>query len=120
MLIILIKRYHLGTEKVMYTQDGKYKKVLQYLMQSQENKLFAYIIHLCQHDQYKLTKENWMKAHKYWSIGALITMICTFLTGHMNKMIHAGFGLITLICMIMSVYSGHKMTSRKNQIKSAT
>ena len=31
-----------------------------------------------------------MKAHKYWSIGALITMICTFLTGHMNKMIHAG------------------------------
>lgn len=22
-----------------------------------------------------------MKAHKYWSIGALITMICTFLTG---------------------------------------
>lgn len=55
-----------------------------------------------------------MKAHKYWSIGALITMICTFLTGHMNKMIHAGFGLIALIFMIMSVYSGHKMTSRKN------
>ena len=55
-----------------------------------------------------------MKAHKYWSIGALITMICTFLTGYMNKIIHAGFGLITLICMIMSDYSGHKMTSRKN------
>ena len=56
-----------------------------------------------------------MKAHKYWSIGALITMICTFLTGHMNKMIHTGLGLIALICMIMSVYSGHKMISRKNQ-----
>ena len=57
-----------------------------------------------------------MKAHKYWSIGALITMICTFLTGHMNKMVHAGFGLIALLCMIMSIYSGHKMTLRKNQI----
>lgn len=32
-----------------------------------------------------------MKAHKYWSIGALITMICTFLTGHMNKMVHNKF-----------------------------
>lgn len=55
-----------------------------------------------------------MKAHKYWSIGAVFTMICTFLTGHMNKMIHAGFNLIALICMIMSVYSGHKMIPRKN------
>ncbi len=56
-----------------------------------------------------------MKAHKYWSIGALITMICTFLTGYIeNHMIHASFGMIVLICMIMSVYSGHKMTSRKN------
>lgn len=55
-----------------------------------------------------------MKAHKYWSIGALITMICTFLTGYMNKMLHACFGLIAFICMIMSVYFGHKMTSRKN------
>ena len=54
-----------------------------------------------------------MKAHKYWSIGALITMICTFLTGHMNKIVHAVFGVIALICMIMSVYLGHKMTSRK-------
>lgn len=56
-----------------------------------------------------------MKAHKYCSIGALITMICTFLTGYIeNHMIHASFGMIVLICMIMSVYSGHKMTSRKN------
>ena len=56
-----------------------------------------------------------MKAHKNWSIGALFTMICTFLTGHVeNPMIHASFGLIALICMIMSIYSGHKMTSRKN------
>lgn len=55
-----------------------------------------------------------MKAHKYWSIGALITMICTFLTGYMNKIVHAVLGVIALICMIMSVYSGHKMTSRKN------
>ncbi|MFR4506140.1 DUF6219 family protein [Catenibacterium sp.] len=53
------------------------------------------------------------KSHKYWSIGALLSMICTFLTGHVkNHMIHAIFGVIALICMIMSIYSGHKMTSR--------
>ncbi len=34
-----------------------------------------------------------MKAHKYWSIGAIVTMVGT------------------LICMIMAVYSGHKMIS---------
>lgn len=54
-----------------------------------------------------------MKSHKYWSIGALLSMICTFLTGHVkNHMIHAIFGVIALICMIMSIYSEHKMTSR--------
>ena len=62
-----------------------------------------------------------MKAHKYWSIGALFTMICTFLTGHVrNPMIHASFGLIALICMIMSIYSGHKMTTRKKQMRVST
>ena len=56
-----------------------------------------------------------MKADKYWSIGALITMICTFLTGHMNKIVHAVFGVIALICMIVSFYLGHRITSRKRR-----
>ncbi len=52
-----------------------------------------------------------MKAHKYWSIGALITMIGTFYTGYKgsksgHKYLHAA-----LLCMIMSMYTGHKMIS---------
>ena len=53
-----------------------------------------------------------MKAHKYWSIGALITMIGTFYTGYKgSKSGHKYFACSTLICMIMAVYSGHKMIS---------
>ena len=53
-----------------------------------------------------------MKAHKYWSIGALITMIGTFYTGYKgSKSGHRYFACSTLICMIMAVYSGHKMIS---------
>ena len=53
-----------------------------------------------------------MKAHKYWSIGALITMICTFWTGHKGtKSGHKYFALGSLICMVMAMYTGHKMIS---------
>ena len=53
-----------------------------------------------------------MKAHKYWSIGALITMIGTFYTGYKgSKSGHRYFAYSTLICMIMSMYTGHKMIS---------
>ena len=53
-----------------------------------------------------------MKAHKYWSIGALITMIGTFYTGYKgSKSGHKYFACSTLICMIMSMYTGHKMIS---------
>ena len=53
-----------------------------------------------------------MKAHKYWSIGALITMIGTFYTGYKgSKSGHRYFACSTLICMIMSMYTGHKMIS---------
>ena len=46
-----------------------------------------------------------MKAHKYWSIGALITMIGTFYTGYKgSKLGHRYFACSTLICMIMSMY----------------
>ena len=53
-----------------------------------------------------------MKAHKHWSIGALITMIVTFYTGYKgSKSGHRYFACSTLICMIMSMYTGHKMIS---------
>ena len=53
-----------------------------------------------------------MKAHKYWSIGELITMIGTFYTGYKgSKSGHRYFACSTLICMIMSMYTGHKMIS---------
>ena len=53
-----------------------------------------------------------MKAHKYWSMGALITMIGTFYTGYKgSKSSHRYFACSTLICMSMSIYTGHKMIS---------
>ena len=53
-----------------------------------------------------------MKAHKYWSVVALITMIGTFYTGYKGlKAAHKYFAFGSLICMTMAVYSGHKMIS---------
>ena len=53
-----------------------------------------------------------MKAHKYWSVVALITMIGTFYTGYKGlKAAHKYFAFGSLICMIMAVYSGHKIIS---------
>ena len=53
-----------------------------------------------------------MKAHKYWSVGALINMIGTFYNGYKgSKLSHRYFACSTLICMIMSMYTGHKMIS---------
>ena len=59
-----------------------------------------------------------MKAHKYWSIGAVITMFGTFYTGYREA--HKYFAFGSLICMIMSVYTGLKMISgKKKAIKQA-
>ena len=59
-----------------------------------------------------------MKAHKYWSIGALITMIGTFYTGYTGlKSSHKYFALSSLLCMIMSLYTGHKMISGSKKAK---
>ena len=44
-----------------------------------------------------------MKAHKYWSIGAVITMFGTFCTGYKG--------------MVMAVYTGHKMISGNKKTK---
>jgi hypothetical protein len=57
-----------------------------------------------------------MKAHKYWSLGALATLIGTFYTGYKNmKTAHKYFACSSLLCMIMAMYSGHKMISGKSR-----
>ena len=44
-----------------------------------------------------------MKAHKYWSIGAVITMFGTFCTGYKgSKTTHKYLALSSLICMVMA------------------
>lgn len=62
-----------------------------------------------------------MKAHEYWSVGALIMMLGTFYSGYKgSKSSHKYFAASSLLCMIMAIYTGHKMISktrkqRKNQ-----
>ena len=59
-----------------------------------------------------------MKAHKYWSIGAVITMFGTFCTGYKgSKTTHKYLALSSLICMVMAVYTGHKMISGNKKTK---
>ena len=59
-----------------------------------------------------------MKAHKYWSIGAVITMLGTFYTGYKGlKTEHKYFAFGSLICMVMAVYTGHKMISGNKKAK---
>ena len=59
-----------------------------------------------------------MKAHKYWSVGALITMIGTFYTGHKGlKSSHKYFALSSMLCMTMAIYTGHKMISGSRKKK---
>ena len=51
-----------------------------------------------------------MKAHKYWSVGALITMFGTYYTGYKKlKSSHKYFALSSMLCMVMAIYTGHKM-----------
>ena len=59
-----------------------------------------------------------MKAHEYWSVGALITMLGTFYSGYKgSKSSHKYFAVSSLICMVMAIYSGHKMLSWKKKLK---
>ena len=59
-----------------------------------------------------------MKAHKYWSVVALITMIGTFYTGHKGlKSSHKYFALSSMLCMTMAIYTGHKMISGNRKKK---
>ena len=62
-----------------------------------------------------------MKAHKYWSIGALVSMIGTCYTGYKDmKSAHKYFAFSSLICVAMAIYSGHKMISGKSRKKKET
>ena len=59
-----------------------------------------------------------VKAHKYWSLGALITMVGTFYTGHKSlKSSHKYLACASLICMIMAIYTGHKMILNNKRTK---
>ena len=60
-----------------------------------------------------------MKAHKYWSLWcSWSAMIGTFYTGYKNmKTAHKYFACSSLLCMIMAIYSGHKMISGKSRKK---
>ena len=56
-----------------------------------------------------------MKSHKYWSIGAMVSMIGTCYTGYKDmKSAPKYFAFSSLICMAMAIYSGHKMISGKS------
>ena len=60
-----------------------------------------------------------MKAHKYWSIGTLVSMIMTMYTGHKmaSKKAHKYWAIATIGCMLMAIYSGHKMIRRKAKMQ---
>ena len=59
-----------------------------------------------------------MKSHKYWSIGAMITMLGPFYTGSKGSQEgHKYFAASSLLCMIMAIYTGHKMISGKSRKK---
>lgn len=59
-----------------------------------------------------------MKAHKYWSVGALITMLGTFYTGYKKlKSSHKYFALSSILCMVMAIYTGHKMITGNRKKK---
>ena len=59
-----------------------------------------------------------MKAHKYWSVGALITMLGTFYTGYKKqKSSHKYFAFSSILSMTMSIYTGHYMISGNRKKK---
>ena len=59
-----------------------------------------------------------MKAHKYWSVGALVTMLWTFYTGYKKlNSSHKYFALSSMLCMVMAIYTGHKMITGNRKKK---
>ena len=57
-----------------------------------------------------------MKAHKYWSLGALACMAGCFYTGCKKLMqAHKYFACGALVCMSMAIYFGHKIAPKKKK-----
>ena len=57
-----------------------------------------------------------MKAHEYWSVGALITRLGTFYSGYKgSKSSHKYFAASSLLCMIMAIYTGHRIISKNKK-----
>lgn len=57
-----------------------------------------------------------MKAHKYWSLGALACTAGCCYTGCKKLMqAHKYFACGSLICMGMAIYSGHKIAPKKKK-----
>ena len=52
-----------------------------------------------------------MKSHKYWSRGALFCMLGCIYSGIKKSMT----AYSSLLCMGMSIYSGHKLVSPKKK-----
>jgi len=64
----------------------------------------------------KYRREHKMKAHKYWSLGALACMAGCFYTGCKKLMqAHKYFACGSLVCMGMAIYSGHKIAPKKKK-----
>ena len=89
--------------------------------QIEKNRIYKFPIFMLSKKRYYIKKRRryiQMKAHKYWSLGALAAMIGTFYTGYKNmKTAHKYFACSSLLCMIMAIYSGHKMISGKSRKK---
>ena len=61
-------------------------------------------------------EDTQMKAHKYWSLGALACMAGCFYTGCKKLMqAHKYFACGSLVCMGMAIYSGHKIVPKKKK-----
>lgn len=62
-----------------------------------------------------------MKAHKYWSIGALACMAGCFFSGYKKQLdTHKYFAVGSLACMVMAIYSGHKIVAPKKKSAEST
>lgn len=60
-----------------------------------------------------------MKAHKNWSIAALICMVMTMISGFRRlKDAHIFWAVCSFFCMAMAMISGHKLIHKKPAKKS--
>ena len=57
-----------------------------------------------------------MQRISYSTVGALITMLGTFYSGYKgSKSSHKYFAASSLLCMIMAIYTGHRIISKNKK-----